>query len=70
MLRSPIFPRDLPLFSEDLDILSDVLDDVCRHRQIARSSPRAEQIASRLIELYRQGVKDPKTLAALAKAYL
>jgi nucleoside 2-deoxyribosyltransferase len=70
MLRSPIFPRDLPLFSEDLDLLSDVLVDVCEKRGFARNAPQAEQIAALLIQLYRQGVKDQTKLAALARAYL
>jgi hypothetical protein len=70
MLRSPIFPRDLPLFSEDLDLLSDVLEDVCEKRGLARNAPQAERIAALLIQLYRQGVKDQTKLAALAKAYL
>jgi hypothetical protein len=70
MLRSPIFPRDLPLFSEDLDLLSDVLEDVCEKRGLARKAPQAERIAALLIQLYRQGVKDQTKLAALAKAYL
>jgi hypothetical protein len=53
-----------------LDLLSDVLVDVCEKRGFARSAPQAEQIAALLIQLYRQGVKDQTKLAALARAYL
>ncbi|MDM9619822.1 hypothetical protein A6U87_05200 [Rhizobium sp. AC44/96] len=70
MLKSPIFPRDLPLFSEDLNLLSGVLDDVCENRGISRNTAEAEHIGALIIQLYRQGVKDPAKLAALGKAYL
>jgi len=60
----------LPLFSDDLDLLSDVLDDVCKARGLGRNTSAAEAIAALLIQLYRQGVKDHIKLAALAKAYL
>ncbi|OWV98569.1 hypothetical protein ATY81_18260 [Rhizobium sp. R72] len=70
MLKSPVLPRDLPLFSDDLDLLSEVLDDVCTDRGLARNTSAAETIGALLIQLYRQGVRDQGKLAALAKAYL
>jgi hypothetical protein len=70
MLKSPIHPRDLPLFSGDLDLLERVLDDVCVHRQIERRGVQAERVGSLIIQLYRQGVKEETKLLALAKAYL
>ncbi|EPE99251.1 hypothetical protein RGCCGE502_07279 [Rhizobium grahamii CCGE 502] len=70
MLKSPVLPRDLPLFSDDLDLLSEVLDDVCKDRRLERNTSAAEAIGALLIQLYRQGVKDQRKLAALAKAYL
>jgi hypothetical protein len=70
MLKSPVLPRDLPLFSDDLDLLSEVLDDVCRDRGLARDTQAAEVIGALLIQLYRQGVRDKGKLAALARAYL
>ncbi|ARQ09665.1 hypothetical protein NXC12_CH01600 [Rhizobium etli] len=70
MLRSSIHPHDLPLFSEDLDLLSQVLDKVCDERGLVRTAPEAERIGAVIIQLYRQGVRDGGKLAALAKTYL
>ena len=70
MLRSSIHPHDLPLFSEDLDLLSQVLDKVCDERGLNRTTPEAERIGAVIIQLYRQGVKDGGKLADLAKTYL
>lgn len=70
MLKSPVLPRDLPLFSDDLDLLSGVLDDVCKDRGLERNTSAAETIGALLIQLYRQGVRDQGKLSALAKAYL
>jgi hypothetical protein len=70
MLRSTILPGDLPLFSEDLDLLSEVLDGICADRGLARKTPEAERLGAVIIQLYQQGVKDSGKLAALARAYL
>jgi hypothetical protein len=70
MLKSSIHPQDLPLFSEDLDMLHKVLDAACQERGIERQSQEAERLGAVMIQLYRQGVKDDEKLLALAKAYL
>ncbi len=70
MLKTPILPRDMPLFSDDLDLLSGVLGDVCDKRGLKRDTPEAERIGSLIIQLYKQGVRDSGKLADLAKAYL
>jgi hypothetical protein len=70
MLGSPIHPRDLPLFSDDLDLLANVLDTICEERGVSRKTPEAERLGAAIIQLYRQGVKDRNKLTALAKAYL
>ena len=70
MLDTPIHPRDLPLFSDDLDRISAVLDRVCEDRGLDRHAAEAERLGAAMIQLYRQGVKDGSKLAALAKAYL
>jgi hypothetical protein len=70
MLRSSIHPHDLPLFSEDLDLLSQVLDKVCVERGLVRTAPEAERIGAVIIQLYRQGVRDSGKLADLARTYL
>lgn len=70
MLKTPILPRDMPLFSDDLDLLSGVLGDVCDKMGLKRDTPEAERIGSLIIQLYKQGVRDSGKLADLAKAYL
>ncbi len=69
MLETPIHPRDLPLFSDDLDRLEKVLDTVCRDRGIDSRSLQAERLGALIIQLYRQGAKDDAKLLALARAY-
>ncbi|ENN85883.1 hypothetical protein RHSP_17663 [Rhizobium freirei PRF 81] len=69
MLETPIHPRDLPLFSEDLDRLEKVLDTVCQDRGINLRSQQAERLGALIIQVYRQGVKDDAKLLALARAY-
>ena len=70
MLATTIHPRDLPLFSDDLDVISDVLDGVCKDRGLGSRTPEAERLGALMIQLYRQGVRDGAKLAALTKAYL
>jgi hypothetical protein len=70
MLKSSIHPQDLPLFSDDLDIMDKVLAAACEDRGIQRQSPEAERLGAVIIQLYRQGVKEDSKLLALAKAYL
>ncbi|MBB3657512.1 hypothetical protein FHX15_002744 [Rhizobium sp. BK650] len=70
MLKSSVHPQDLPLFSEDIDLLSRVLIRVCDDSGIAPRTPEADRIGAALIQLYRQGVKDSGKLTILAKTYL
>jgi len=70
MLETSIHPQDLPLFSDDLDLLEKVLDAVCLDRGIDDRGPEAERIGALIIQLYRQGVKEDAKLLALARAYL
>jgi hypothetical protein len=70
MLKSSIHPQDLPLFSDDLDVLDSVLAAACEDRGIDRRGPEAERLGAVIIQLYRHGVKEDDKLLALAKAYL
>lgn len=70
MLKSSIHPRDLPLFSDDLDVLDSVLVAACKERGIEPKGPDAERLGAVIIQLYRHGVKDDDKLLALANAYL
>jgi len=70
MLKSSIHPQDLPLFSDDLDIMDKVLHAACEDRGIPHRGQEAERLGAVIIQLYRHGVKEDSKLLALAKAYL
>lgn len=60
--------RDEPLTSEDLRICNDVLKALSREQGIEKDKEAVTRLAAMIIELYRQGVRDPGQLAVLAGA--
>jgi hypothetical protein len=70
MLKSSVHPQDLPLFSEDIELLSQVLSQICDDSGNAPRTPEADRIGAAIIQLYKQGVKDSGKLTILAKTYL
>ncbi|PKA44717.1 hypothetical protein N2599_20785 (plasmid) [Rhizobium sullae] len=60
--------RDVPLTSEDLAICDMVLDELCAEFQLANGGSVVDHLASIIIELYRQGVREPEQLKLLAGA--
>ncbi|WP_431324420.1 hypothetical protein [Rhizobium sp. YTU87027] len=62
--------RDEPLTSEDLAVCDSVLDDICHRYGIENDKEAVSRLAAIIIELYRQGVREPKQLALLAGATL
>ncbi|TCU20275.1 hypothetical protein [Rhizobium sullae] len=60
--------RDVPLTSEDLAICDMVLDELCAEFQLANDRSVVDHLASIIIELYRQGVREPEQLTLLAGA--
>ena len=60
--------RDEPLSSEDLFLCNMVLEDISREFGIAADKDTVARLASIIIELFRQGVRDPATLKMLAAA--
>jgi hypothetical protein len=60
--------RDEPLTSEDLAVCNGVLEDISREFGIAADSETVARLASIIIELFRQGVRDAATLRMLAAA--
>lgn len=70
MLKSSVHPQDLPLFSDDINLLSKVLSQICDDSGIAPRTPEADRIGAAIIQLYKQGVKDSGKLTVLAKTYL
>ncbi|OCJ03738.1 hypothetical protein A6U87_17535 [Rhizobium sp. AC44/96] len=60
--------RDMPLTSEDLAVCNTVLDDISREFGIVADTQTVARLASIIIELFRQGVRDPEQLKLLAAA--
>jgi hypothetical protein len=55
---------------EDLDMLCMVFNEVVEECHTSRNSDDAEDIAARLIAIYRSGVRDPAMLRTLAIPFL
>jgi hypothetical protein len=60
--------RDEPLTSEDLAVCNMVLDDISAEFSIVADKQSVARLASIIIELFRQGVRDPEQLKLLASA--
>ncbi|MGO7317232.1 hypothetical protein ACCS95_02215 [Rhizobium ruizarguesonis] len=58
----------VPLDSRDLATCQRVFDKFSANYGVARNSDEAERMASIIIELYRQGVRDPDHLQSMVEA--
>lgn len=58
----------VPLDSRDLEICQRVFDKIRSDYQVEKDSDEAERTASIIIELYRQGVRDPNHLQSMVEA--
>ncbi|GLR57093.1 MULTISPECIES: hypothetical protein [Rhizobium] len=58
----------VPLDSRDLETCQRVFDRLSADYGVARDSDEAERMASIVIELYRQGVRDPDHLQSMVEA--
>jgi len=58
----------VPLDSRDRASCQQVFDKLSAGYAVARDSDEAERMASIIIELYRQGVRDPNHLQAMVEA--
>ncbi|MBY2988280.1 hypothetical protein [Rhizobium leguminosarum] len=58
----------VPLDSRDLEICQRVFDQIRSEYQVEKDSDEAERTASIIIELYRQGVRDPDHLQSMVEA--
>ncbi|MGO7210482.1 hypothetical protein ACCS75_05175 [Rhizobium ruizarguesonis] len=58
----------VPLDSRDLETCQRVFDRLSTDYGIERDSDEAERMASIVIELYRQGVRDPDHLQSMVEA--
>ncbi|TCA23680.1 hypothetical protein E0H70_27780 [Rhizobium leguminosarum bv. viciae] len=58
----------VPLDSRDLETCQRVFDKLSADYGVTRDSDEAERMASIIIELYRQGVRDPDHLQSMVEA--
>ncbi|MBY5407588.1 hypothetical protein HFO98_03715 [Rhizobium leguminosarum] len=58
----------VPLDSRDLETCQRVFDRLSADYEIAKGGDEAERMASIIIELYRQGVRDPSHLQSMVEA--
>ncbi|CCM79007.1 hypothetical protein [Rhizobium mesoamericanum] len=68
MVPTIINRSQVPLDSRDLETCQLVFDEIRTDHHVTKDSPEAEFIASIIISLYRQGVRDPKQLQSMVEA--
>ena len=68
MVQTIVNRSQVPLDSCDLETCQRVFDKISTDYQVAKDSDEAERMASIIIELYRQGVRDPNHLRSMVEA--
>ena len=68
MVQTIVNRSQAPLDSRDLAACQQVFDKLSADYAVARNSDEAERMASIIIELYRQGVRDPNHLQSMVEA--
>ncbi|MBX5132184.1 hypothetical protein HJB79_09520 [Rhizobium lentis] len=68
MVQTILSRSQVPLDSRDLETCQRVFDKLNADYAVARDSDEAERMASIIIELYRQGVRDPNHLQSMVQA--
>jgi hypothetical protein len=68
MVQTIIKKSQTPLDSRDLAICQHVFDDLRVMADVPRHSEEAERIAAIVVELYRQGVRNPEHLKTMVQA--
>lgn len=68
MVQTILSRSQVPLDSRDLETCQRVFDKLSADCAVARDSEEAERMASIIIELYRQGVRDPNHLQSMVQA--
>ena len=65
MVQTIIKKSQAPLDSRDLEVCRHVFDDLRTVADLPRNSEEAERIAAIVVELYRQGVRNPEHLKTM-----
>ncbi|WP_434713850.1 hypothetical protein NMA58_26435 (plasmid) [Rhizobium sp. YTUHZ045] len=68
MVQTILSRSEVPLDSRDLETCQRVFDKLSADHAVARDSDEAERMASIIIELYRQGVRDANHLQSMVQA--
>lgn len=68
MVQTIIKTSQAPLDSRDLEICQHVFDDLRTMADVPRKSDEGERIAAIVVELYRQGVRNPEHLKTMVQA--
>ncbi|MDO3433967.1 hypothetical protein QWJ46_14875 [Rhizobium sp. CBN3] len=68
MVQTIINRSQVPLDSRDLETCQRVFDKLSADYAVARDSEEAQRMAGIIIELYRQGVRDPNHLQSMVEA--
>lgn len=68
MVQKIIKKPQAPLDSRDLEICQYVFDDLRTMVDVPRNSEEGERIAAIVVELYRQGVRNPERLTTMVLA--
>ncbi|MBY3581860.1 hypothetical protein HJA77_11880 [Rhizobium bangladeshense] len=68
MVQTILNRSQVPLDSRDLETCRRVFDKLSAGYAVARDSDEAGRMASIIIELYRQGVRDPNHLQSMVEA--
>ena len=68
MVQTILNRSQVPLDSRDLETCQRVFDKLSADHAVARDSDEAERMASIIIELYRQGVRDANHLQSMVQA--
>ncbi|MDM9622021.1 hypothetical protein A6U87_21055 [Rhizobium sp. AC44/96] len=68
MVQTIIKKSQAPLDSRDLEICQYVFDELRAMADVPRDSEEAERIAAIVVELYRQGVRNPEHLKTMVQA--
>ncbi|OWV72933.1 hypothetical protein ATY76_06695 [Rhizobium sp. R339] len=68
MVQTIVSRSQVPLDSCDLETCQRVFDTISADYRVAKDSDEAGRMASIIIELYRQGVRDPNHLRSMVEA--
>ncbi|MBB4192326.1 hypothetical protein GGE45_001889 [Rhizobium aethiopicum] len=68
MVQTILNRSQVPLDSRDLETCQRVFDKLSADYAVARDSEEAQRMAGIIIELYRQGVRDPNHLQSMVEA--